>query len=316
MSPRILVVDNDEMSVELLVALLADDYPLISTAADGFEALAKVEPERPDLVLLDIMMPDLDGFEVCRRIKANPATAHIRVLMVTALNAVEDLVRGFEAGANDFITKPINEPALRARVYEQLRQKQDYERVREQTLVDPLTGAFNRRYFDAHALRLAARCHAARRPLAILLVDLDHLKQINDTHGHAAGDNVLKAVVDRLMSAVRPSDFVSRMGGDEFAVVMPDTDLDAALQVGGRLRGRIADPPVEGVVVSVSVGAAASQPNAEEELDTILQRADAALYAAKRANDNRAPADSGERHLTDGRSPTMWEFMRRLVRRP
>ena len=123
MSPRILVVDNDEMSVELLVALLADDYPLISTAADGFEALAKVEPERPDLVLLDIMMPDLDGFEVCRRIKANPATAHIRVLMVTALNAVDDLVRGFEAGANDFITEPINAPALRARVYEQLRQK-------------------------------------------------------------------------------------------------------------------------------------------------------------------------------------------------
>ena len=154
MSPRILVVDNDEMSVELLVALLADDYPLISTAADGFEALAKVEPERPDLVLLDIMMPDLDGFEVCRRIKANPATAHIRVLMVTALNAVDDLVRGFEAGANDFITKPINAPALRARVYEQLRQKQDYERVREQALVDPLTGAFNRRYFDAHAPRL------------------------------------------------------------------------------------------------------------------------------------------------------------------
>ena len=102
---------------------MADDYPLISTAADGFEALAKVEPERPDLVLLDIMMPDLDGFEVCRRIKANPATAHIRVLMVTALNTVDDLVRGFEAGANDFITKPINAPALRARVYEQLRQK-------------------------------------------------------------------------------------------------------------------------------------------------------------------------------------------------
>jgi len=171
MSPRILVVDNDEMSVELLVALLADDYPLISTAADGFEALAKVEPERPDLVLLDIMMQDLDGFEVCRRIKANPATAHIRVLMVTALNAVDDLVRGFEAGANDFITKPINAPALRARVYEQLRQKQDYERVREQALVDPLTGAFNRRYFDAHAPRLAARY-----PVAVLMIDVDNLK--------------------------------------------------------------------------------------------------------------------------------------------
>jgi len=211
MSPRILVVDNDEMSVELLVALLADDYPLISTAADGFEALAKVEPERPDLVLLDIMMPDLDGFEVCRRIKANPATAHIRVLMVTALNAVEDLVRGFEAGANDFITKPINAPALRARVYEQLRQKQDYERVREQALVDPLTGAFNRRYFDAHAPRLAARY-----PVAVLMIDVDNLKQINDARGHAIGDHVLRQVAYRVASALRPSDLVARLGADFF----------------------------------------------------------------------------------------------------
>ena len=211
MSPRILVVDNDEMSVELLVALLADDYPLISTAADGFEALAKVEPERPDLVLLDIMMPDLDGFEVCRRIKANPATAHIRVLMVTALNTVDDLVRGFEAGANDFITKPINEPALRARVYEQLRQKQDYERVREQALVDPLTGAFNRRYFDAHAPRLAARY-----PVAVLMIDVDNLKQINDARGHAIGDHVLRQVAYRVASALRPSDLVARLGADFF----------------------------------------------------------------------------------------------------
>lgn len=211
MSPRILVVDNDEMSVELLVALLADDYPLISTAADGFEALAKVEPERPDLVLLDIMMPDLDGFEVCRRIKANPATAHIRVLMVTALNAVDDLVRGFEAGANDFITKPINAPALRARVYEQLRQKQDYERVREQALVDPLTGAFNRRYFDAHAPRLAARY-----PVAVLMIDVDNLKQINDARGHAIGDHVLRQVAYRVASALRPSDLVARLGADFF----------------------------------------------------------------------------------------------------
>ena len=199
------------MSVELLVALLADDYPLISTAADGFEALAKVEPERPDLVLLDIMMPDLDGFEVCRRIKANPATAHIRVLMVTALNTVDDLVRGFEAGANDFITKPINAPALWARVYEQLRQKQDYERVREQTLVDPLTGAFNRRYFDAHAPRLAARY-----PVAVLMIDVDNLKQINDARGHAIGDHVLRQVAYRVASALRPSDLVARLGADFF----------------------------------------------------------------------------------------------------
>jgi len=315
MSARILVVDDIPLNVKLLAEWLEHENYAVDTAADGFEALAKITAERPDIVLLDVMMPGLDGFATCRRIKADPAIAHIPVVIVTALDDVDDLVKGFEAGADDFLIRPINGLELIARVRSQLQRKQQYERVREEALIDPLTGAFNRRYFDAHALRLAARCRAAHRPLAILLVDLDHLKQINDTHGHAAGDSVLKAVVDRVMSAVHPSDFVSRMGGDEFAIVMPDTDLDAALQVGERLRGRIAAAPVEGVAVSVSVGAAASKPDAEEELDTIFQRADAALYAAKRANGNRAPADSDELRLTDTRRPTAWQLISRLWRR-
>ena len=282
MSPRILIVDDDEVSVEILVELLAKDYTLISTAADGSEALAKAKSERPDLILLDIMMPDLDGFEVCRRIKADPEIAQLRVLMVTALTAVDDLVQGFEAGANDFITKPINVPALRARVREQLRQKEDYERVLEQALVDPLTGAFNRRYFDEHAPRLAARY-----PVAVLMIDVDNLKQINDdARGHTVGDRVLKQVAYAVTSALRPSDPVARMGGDEFAVVMPETDLDSALQVAERLLRRVSGTAVEGVTVTVSIGAATSRPG-EEELDVTRERADAAMYEAKKAGGNR-----------------------------
>jgi diguanylate cyclase (GGDEF)-like protein len=283
MSPRILVVDDDEVNVELLVELLADDYPLTSTAADGFEALAKVESERPDLILLDIMMPDLDGFEVCRRIKADPAIAHIRVLMVTALTAVDDLVRGFEAGANDFITKPISVPELRARVREQLRQSQEYERVREQALADRLTGAFNGHFFYEHAPRLAARY-----PVAVFWMDVDNLKQINDAHGHAVGDRVLKQVVNGVTSTLRPSDLMARIGGDEFAVVMPQTDLDSALRVAERLRRRIGDTPIEGIIVTVSIGVTASTP--EEEFDTTLERADAAMYEAKKVGGNRVRA--------------------------
>jgi diguanylate cyclase (GGDEF)-like protein len=282
MSLRILVVDDDEVNLELLVELLASDYPFISTAVDGFEALAKAKTERPDLILLDIMMPGLDGFEVCRRIKADPAIAHIRVLIVTALTAVDDLVRGFEAGANDFITKPINVPALRARLCEQLRQSQDYERVREQALADPLTGAFNRRYFDTQAPRLATRY-----PVAVLIIDVDNLKQINDARGHAVGDRVLKQLVNRVSSALRPLDLMARMGGDEFAVVMPETDFDSALRVAERLRRCIADTPFQGVTVTVSIGATAPRSGEEEDLDAILERADAAMYEAKKAGGNR-----------------------------
>ena len=234
------------------------------------------------------MMPGLDGFETCRRIKSDPTTEHIPVIMVTALSDVDDLVRGFEAGADDFVTKPIVGLALMARVRAQLRQKRRYESIREQSRVDPLTGAFNRGHFDVHASRLAARCRAAREPIAILIVDVDHLKQINDTHLHAGGDRVLKEIVYRVTSALRPSDLVARMGGDEFAVVMPETDLSAALQIAERLRRRVGDAPIDGVGATVSIGVAASRPEEAEELEVTLERADTALYLAKRAGGNRA----------------------------
>src|SRR3984893_15770074 len=197
MSARILVVDDNEVNVELLVAILASEDYVVSTATDGFEALAKTAAEKPDIVLLDVLMPELDGFEVCRRIKADPTMADIPVIMVTALSHVDDLVRGFEAGADDFVTKPFKHLELVARVRLQLRKKQDYERIREQALVDPLTGAFNRRYLEAQAPRLAARCRAERNPVAVLMIDVDNLKQINDARAHSGGDRGLEEAVDR-----------------------------------------------------------------------------------------------------------------------
>ena len=142
---RVLVVDDNEVNVKLLIAMLASEHYFVSTAADGFEALAKIAAEKPDIVLLDVMMPGLDGFEACRRIKADPVMADIPVIMVTALSDADDLVRGFEVGADDFVTKPFNGLALMARVRLQLRRKRDYESILEQALIDPLTGAFNRR---------------------------------------------------------------------------------------------------------------------------------------------------------------------------
>src|SRR3984893_9371139 len=293
MLARILVVDDNEVNVELLVVILASEHYVVSTAFDGFEALAKIAAEKPDIVLLDVMMPGLDGFEACRRIKADPVMADIPVIMVTALSDADDLVRGFEVGADDFVTKPFNGLALMARVRLQLRRKRDYESILEQALIDPLTGAFNRRYLEAQAPRLAARCRAERNPVAVLMIDVDNLKQINDAFGHPAGDRVLTQIVNRVTSALRPSDLVARMGGDEFVVVMPETDRAAALQVAERLRGRINAEPIEGVAVTVSIGAAASRPDGEEELEATLQQADAALYGAKRTGGTRVVAGVG-----------------------
>jgi DNA-binding response OmpR family regulator len=168
---RILVVDDVETNVQCLTMMLEREYYLVSAAYDGFQALAQIQTEKPDIILLDIMMPGLDGFEVCRRIKADPATADIPVVMVTALSGVDDLVRGFEAGADDFITTPVNFVVLVARIRALLRRKRHHEHIRERALVDPLTGAFNRCYFDAHASRLAARCRAAQ--LAVLMGGVD-----------------------------------------------------------------------------------------------------------------------------------------------
>jgi two-component system, cell cycle response regulator len=292
MPARVLVVDDTPLNVKLLTLQLEYEDYIVNTAANGLEALAKIEADKPDIVLLDVMMPGLDGFETCRRIRANPATAHIPVVMVTALQNVDDLVRGFEAGADDFLTIPVNGLALIARIRSQLRQKRYYESLLEQSLIDPLTGAFNCRYLEAQVPRLIARCRAAHKPIAVLMIDVDHFKRINDEHGHAAGNHVLKEIVNRITSALRPSDLVARMGGEEFAVVMPETNLNEGHRIAGRLCSRIAGTLVADVAITVSIGASVILPDTEEEEpDAALRRADAALYKAKRAGRNRAVAD-------------------------
>lgn len=451
MSARILVVDDILPNVKLLEAKLRNDYYEVFTATSGQEALDQVEEHRPDLVLLDVMMPGMDGFEVCRRLKANPALAHIPVVMVTALTDPEDKVRGLEAGADDFLSKPINDIALmarvrslvrlkmtmdewavrenaasqlgvvddnhspmkeaddngrilivedkdfeiekftqtlqsdhefvmaassgmraiemigkydfdvimlslnlaaedglrlvshfksnertralpivmigkesdmakianglefgahdyvlrpvernelKARIRTQIRRKRYQERLKSSyeislsmALTDGLTGLYNRRYLEVHLEKLLQKNAADHKKMAILMMDIDHFKSVNDTHGHGVGDEILKVFAARLKDKLRSFDTVARYGGEEFVAILPDVSNERAYQVAERLRASIANEPfvcsaASGYLdVTTSIGGViieAEQQNVREALD----RADKCLYQAKEGGRN------------------------------
>jgi two-component system, cell cycle response regulator len=452
MSARILVVDDILPNVKLLEAKLSSEYFDVITATDGAKALEIVRNEIPDIVLLDVMMPGMDGFEVCQRIKADPRTTHIPVIMVTALSEVQDRVRGLEAGADDFLTKPVKDLALFARVrsllrlkmlmdewrmraatgeqlgalepnanplavsrenasvlliddnpnnvrriedtlkdaghavargaspevamamalqgdfdlvivnlhlskfdglrlcsqlrsheltrqtsillliesedtarlakglelgindylvvpidrnellaraHTQVRRKRyqdalrtNFQRSLSLALTDSLTGLYNRRYLEAHLGNLMTRVLRGGKPFALLMIDIDHFKRVNDEYGHATGDEVLRELGDRLAHSVRNFDLVARMGGEEFVVVMPDASKSVALAVAERLCQRVARKPftvahpVGQIDVTVSIGCAGADGD-DEKPENLLRRSDEALYRAKRDGRNR-----------------------------
>jgi two-component system cell cycle response regulator len=442
MSARVLVVDDVDVNVRLLEAKLSSEYFTVVTASSGEEALRMARSEHPDIILLDVMMPEMDGFEACRRLKADPATDGIPVVMVTALSEVADRVRGLQSGADDFLTKPVNDVALFARVRslvrlkrmteewrlreevygrfdtviddgrrkedmspanvvlweetdfaadrvtemlqpaaqvlrpksaEQLREMADatvdlvilslngeqdalrlvaqlrgsetsrlipilliadgedlprlakgldlgandyivrpvdrnelsarartqvrrkrlqdrlqdnYQRSLALALTDSLTGLYNRRYLLAHLDGLMVRASEGAQGPAMLMLDLDFFKRVNDAHGHAAGDAVLREVAGRIARHVRNFDLVARYGGEEFVVVMPETQLAVAAMVAERLRNVVASKPIalgDGlgeISVTISVGIAVTREGGDNATH-MLQRADKALYEAK-----------------------------------
>lgn len=456
MSARVLVVDDVPANVKLLEARLTAEYFDVVTAYSGAEALALCERAECDLVLLDVMMPDMDGFEVCRRLKSNLGTHHIPVVMVTALDQPSDRVRGLEAGADDFLTKPVTDVALISRVrslarlkmvtdelrmraittkeigirspereaiaetgrngrvlivddrassYErlvatlkaehtvevetnpadalfhaaegnydtlivslslanfdglrlcsqvrslertrnipvlavsepentarlargleigvndylirpidrnemlarvrtQIKKKRYTERLRdnvqlsiEMAITDGLTGLFNRRYMETHLSALVEQAAARSKPIALLILDIDYFKSVNDGHGHDAGDDVLREFSLRIRKSIRNIDLACRYGGEEFVVVMPETDMGVATMVAERLRRRIASEPfaiqngTRELAVTISVGIAALG-LAPDDAAAMLKRADQALYRAKRDGRNRVVPDA------------------------
>lgn len=452
MSARVLIVDDLPTNLKVLEAKLLAEYFDVLTAGGGQEALDIAAKELPDIVLLDVMMPEMDGFEACRRLKAEPKTAHIPVVMVTALSDIHDRVTGLEAGADDFLTKPVDDIALLARIKSlvrlkmvidewhrreqtcdqlgvldddrplpdevkttgkvlviekstlrankirevleeeqntvvsaatsaegfslgmedefdliivslqldgadglrlcsqyrshettrqtpillicepeekeallkgfelgvndylirpidgnelkarartQLRHKHFHDRLRDNyqrslslALTDSLTGLHNRRYVTAHLESMIRQSLEKGKSLALLMIDIDFFKKVNDTHGHGAGDEVLRGVAERIKRNFREFDLPARIGGEEFVVVMPDSRLDVAVSVAERLRSKIAETPfvvsgdVEPIAVTVSIGVALTKASGDSA-DDLMNRADEALYEAKGSGRDR-----------------------------
>lgn len=295
--PEILLVDDDPGMIQVMARALRD-LGRLRFATSGEQALSHMADAAPDLVLLDADMPGLNGFQVCRRMKEQPHLADVPVIFVTGYSSTEDELRGLEAGASDFISKPVSEPLLVARACTQLRVKALTDRLRAVAVTDALTGVANRRSFD-EALPLEwARAHRTGQPLSLLMVDVDHFKAYNDCYGHPGGDECLRNVGSAMGLALRrPTDLLTRYGGEEFAALLPATDLAGAEDVAARIHSALqaaALPHARSttaahVTVSIGIGLylpgalAASAAGSPPDGNELTRVADEALYAAKQS---------------------------------
>ena len=285
--PRLLVVDDQPTNIQVLYRVFADDCQVFM-ATSGEQALHTAREEAPDVILLDVMMPDMDGYEVCRQLKQDSATRDIPVLFVTAHHEAQEEARGLACGAVDFITKPIHPAVVRARVHTHLTLQRQTEVLKRLVFIDALTHAFNRRYFDERLAEEWGRAQRTGRPLGLILIDVDYFKQFNDVNGHQRGDDALRQVAQALKGTIlRPGDVVCRYGGEEFACLLPDTDLDGALQVAQRMKLAVRDlaigHPASAVdqVLTISAGVAVRTPTSRGDAAALLALADAQLYRAK-----------------------------------
>jgi len=299
---KVLIIDDLPTNIQVLSEILQGEYDTFF-ATSGKEGLGIAKAEQPDLILLDIMMPVMDGFEVCRRLKADPATSNIPVIFVTAMRTAEDEAKGLELGAIDYITKPVTPIIVRMRVRNHMELKRSRDILADLSLMDGLTGIANRRRFDDALNKEWRRAARSGRPLAIIMIDIDFFKNFNDHYGHSAGDDCLRKVARTLNDALRrPGDLAARYGGEEFVALLPETSLDAAAEIAERLRQAVLDLDIPHAhsqaagCVSVSLGVASAVPSGEHPPTRLVEAADVRLYEAKQAGRNRIsakPCDCG-----------------------
>ena len=295
---RILVVDDAMENVQILHQALRDEHEVLF-ALSGEKAIEVALAQQPDLILLDAVMPGMDGYAVCAAFEASPRLQDIPVIFVTALSQPEDETRALEAGAVDFISKPFNVAVVRARVRSQLTIKRQADAMRELSLTDGLTGVANRRHFNDRLESEWRRCARANLPLSLIMIDIDHFKLYNDRYGHQAGDLCLQEVSAAMKRcAARPQDLLARYGGEEFILLLPQEGPEGAEAVAQRILHEVRKLAVPheashtSPIVTVSMGLATAMPPLErQDANALIRSADANLYQAKQGGRNRYHRD-------------------------
>ncbi|HYY80927.1 MAG TPA: diguanylate cyclase [Actinomycetes bacterium] len=297
MTPIVVLLVEDSGTIRALVRkmLVAGGHTVVE-AADGAAALAACRAQQPDVVLLDVEMPGMSGWDVLTAMKADPDLSDVPVVFLTGRSGTADIVDGLRLGAHDYLRKPCEPTELLARVQAAARVKrlQDELRQRNEELdtisrTDALTNMHNRRHVEEYLASLTSLARRNAQPIAVLIIDIDHFKSVNDRHGHAAGDAVLREVAERMARSVRLEDMVGRWGGEEFLAILPMTSARGAAELAERLRRAVADQPChlpDGSVVpvTISLGCAAS---VIDDAETLVRSADAAMYEAKARGRNR-----------------------------
>jgi two-component system cell cycle response regulator len=293
--PCILIVEDNRVDAKLLQRYLHGEPYQIKLAADGEEAISRAQQERIDVILLDLLLPGKNGFEVCSTLKEMEQTQNIQIVAITGLDDLHSKLKGIELGVDDYLNKPVNMHVLRTRIKSLVKKKalldrlcNRYEMAVHSAITDKLTGLYNRRYFDYFIDLELKRSLRENSSLALLMIDVDNFKQINDTLGHLRGDEILGKLGIIIKENIRETDLAARYGGEEFSIVMSNTGLEEASQLAERIRKSVEINrfDVESLSITVSIGIAL-HPKDADCLQELLNRADSALYTAKRQGKNR-----------------------------
>jgi diguanylate cyclase (GGDEF)-like protein len=288
---KILVVDDEKMNIIALAHFLKPQYEII-VAVDGASAIEAAEKHLPDIILLDVLMPDMNGFDVLVKLKNSEATMNIPVIFITGLSNATDEEKGLSLGAVDYITKPFNKSVVKARIKTQLKMAEYVHTIERLCMLDALTGLPNRRGFDTRMSVEWGRAYREKKELGLIMLDIDKFKTYNDTHGHPQGDILLQSVANVIGKTLnRPADFASRWGGEEFMVLLPDTGMEGTVNIAEQLRVNIMNtsvPSAGGVTsATVSLGAGSIIPGDGDGPDIFVARIDKALYTAKEKGRNQ-----------------------------